>query len=485
MNSFRFKIALLTGLVSGALLVGAGWVLWEQTRRTGLERIDRELATIGHSNLEKRHGHSRYVELDRALNFLSSTNSEYILHFDGSGRSVHTSTNWPASLAVESFPALTGFPPGVEVDPELIGPVRPPKGSRDGRVKASLPLKIPRFETRAVDGRGWRLAIMENPQQTLILGVDMARFEAGLNRLRVAYLTVVPVALLLVGVGAWLVSGRAMGPVNALAASMERLTAHGLDQRVDSARHDREFGRLVTVFNEMLDRLQKSFDQATRFSADASHELNTPLAIMQGEIEQALQRAAPDSEIQRAFSRQLEEIQRLKSITRRLLLLARADAGQLTPGLETVDLSVMIAATSEDVEVLAPHLSVETEIEPGIRVPADPVLLQQVFQNLAGNAVKYNHENGWVRMTLRRAGGRAVFEITNSGPGIAPEQRERVFDRFHRADDTRNRHPEGVGLGLSLGREIIRVHRGELKVVDSEPRSTKFRCTLDLAETLS
>jgi two-component system heavy metal sensor histidine kinase CusS len=117
-------------------------------------------------------------------------------------------------------------------------------------------------------------------------------------------------------------------------------------------------------------------------------------------------------------------------------------------------------------------------------VSADPVLLQQVLQNLASNAVKYNHDDGWIRMTLTKENERAVFRIANSGPGIAPEDAERVFDRFHRADDTRLRNTEGVGLGLSLCREIVRAHDGELKVSDSDAESATFVLTLKVAEAV-
>ncbi len=480
MNSFRIKIALWSGLISGALLVGAGWLLWKQTARASLDQVDQELLLIGHSNLERRHGHTRYVELDKALNVFSSTNAGYILHFAGSGRSQHTSTNWPGLLAMESFAELTDYPPGVEVDPSLFDDLRGSRGSREAKSRIRLPLKIPRFETRSAEGRTWRMATMGNPTQTLILGVDIARFEDGLKRLRTVYLAVIPAGLLLVGFGAWFVAGRTLRPLNAVTASVENVTAKGLDQRIDIGAHDREFSRLISVFNEMLNRLQTSFQQATRFSADASHELKTPLAIMQGEIEQALRQAEDGSEIQRTFGRQLEEIQRLKIITRKLLLLSRADSGELVVSFERINLSEMIAATAEDADILASHLDVEAEIEPDILVDADPVLIQQVLQNLAANAANYNHDQGWIRMTLKIQGERALFRISNSGPGIAPEQRERVFDRFHRADTARNRDTDGVGLGLSLCREIVRAHDGELRLVDSSSETAVFELSLCL-----
>ena len=137
MKSFRIRIALLTGLISGTVLVGASLFLWEQTHQTSLEQLDRELRTLGHANLERRHGHTRYIELDKALNFLSATNSEYILHFTGSGRTEHTSTNWPQALSVGSFAPLTNYPPGVEVDPALLDRIKPLKGFRKDKSRAN------------------------------------------------------------------------------------------------------------------------------------------------------------------------------------------------------------------------------------------------------------------------------------------------------------------------------------------------------------
>ena len=165
---------------------------------------------------------------------------------------------------------------------------------------------------------------------------------ADLNRMRNIFLVTLPLAVLLVGGGGWLVAGRALRPLRRIRQMAEQVTARGLDQRISVAAEDPEIAGLVQVLNGMMDRLEASFNQATRFSADASHELKTPLAIMQGELENALQAAEPGSSQQQVFSNLLGETQRIKTITRGLLLLAQADAGRLKVALEDVDMSAAL-----------------------------------------------------------------------------------------------------------------------------------------------
>ena len=158
-----------------------------------------------------------------------------------------------------------------------------------------------------------------------------------LNYLRDAFLLTFPLALLLIGIGGWVIGSRAFRPLKAIADTAEHVTARGLDQRIPLVDSDGEVARVVRVLNGMMDRLEKSFHQATRFTADASHELKTPLTIMQGELENALQGAPAGSNEQQVFNNLLEETQRLKNITRNLLLLAQADSGQLKLSPEVVE----------------------------------------------------------------------------------------------------------------------------------------------------
>ncbi len=299
-----------------------------------------------------------------------------------------------------------------------------------------------------------------------------------MEELRNTYLSALIVVLALVAGGAWFVARRALRPVTALTQTAERVTARGLDQRIPAMPSDAEFNRLITVFNEMLDRLEKSFTQATRFSADASHELKTPLARLQVELEQALESVPAGSPQQEVFSSLLDEVSRLKAIVQKLLLLSLADAGQLQLHLQSANLTLMLEGVIEDCRLQAPHLSVEQSLAPGVEVRADPELLEQALQNLASNAVKYNRGNGSIRFELARAGETALVRVTNTGPGIPATDRARVFERFYRADKSRSGKVEGVGLGLSLAREIVRAHGGELVLEDGGDSLTTFAIRL-------
>ena len=291
----------------------------------------------------------------------------------------------------------------------------------------------------------------------------------------------------LVGLGGWLVAGRALRPMRVIAETAEHVTASGLDQRIPVSNEDPEIARVIQVLNRMMDRLEASFRQATRFSADASHELKTPLAIMQGELENALQAAAPGSREQQVFSNLLEETQRLKTITRSLLLLAQADAGQLKLARETVE-SHRHAGEHHRRRPRPrrgeSRLNFEVELAAGSHRPGRP-------RPAAHRAAQPVRQRGEIQRTRRHAfASRSNRGKTERGPNdrqLRPRHSRRRsgpdLHRFHRVDAARQRKVDGIGLGLSLAREIIRAHGGELELQESRPGWTRFRMRMRLGET--
>jgi signal transduction histidine kinase len=168
----------------------------------------------------------------------------------------------------------------------------------------------------------------------------------------------------------------------------------------------------------MLERLERSFHQASRFSGDAAHELKTPLTILQGELERTLQQVTPGSEVQQRLGYLLDEVHRLSGIIRKLLLLSLADAGQLSLYLVEVDISELLFQMLEDVEMLAPHLTVQTNIAKKLKVKGDRDLLMQVLQNLFSNAIKYNLADGWIKVDAKQINDSLKITIVNASEGI-------------------------------------------------------------------
>ncbi len=477
-KSFRLKIALLAGTISAALLVGSGLFLWELVSRFSLDRLDRELRNIGDQNLQREVGPDHWARLERSLEFVSggADSPPYVLHVRAKGATIFQSPNWPAALVADSFPDPADFG-GARPRPRRDPPPPRPGENRFGGERP-LPRKFPDFYSRTAEGRHWRIAVMGNPHTTLLLAADIEAFNTDLVRLRNLFLAALPVALLLAAGGAWFLAGRTLRPVIALTRTAEGITAKGLDQRIAVPVHDHEFARLVEVFNSMLDRLEQSFHQATRFSADASHELRTPLARLRVELEQAVAAAPAGSPQQAVFGSLLDEIGHLNAVAQKLLLLSLADAGRLRLEREPVDLARMLENVVEDTQAQAPDLTVDSQLTAGVMVEADAHLLEQVFQNLATNAVKFNQPGGRIRFEMATSPDRISVRVANTGPGIAPADRARLFERFHRADRSRSPRAGGVGLGLSLSREIVRAHGGTIELEQSDGTLTQFLVTL-------
>jgi len=327
-----------------------------------------------------------------------------------------------------------------------------------------------------VDARGelWRAGFGAVPDREIGVAVSERVVDAELSPIATGFLIGVPVALLLAAIGAWLISGQMVRPIRRLGASIDAMTAQGLETRLDLVDEPTEIQHLVQAYNAMLERLQRSFDQASRFSGDAAHELKTPLAILQGEIEQGLGEVVEGSAMQRRLSGLLDEVRRLSAICRKLLLLSLADAGRLPLSLEPFALDEALDELAEDIQTLAPGLKLTMQVPRGLIVQGDAQLLRQALQNLASNAIKYNLAEGWIRITATRVASGIVVTIANASAGIPEAARPRIFDRFYRADTAHGRRVDGVGLGLGLAREILRAHGGDLELGESEFGEVRF-----------
>lgn len=519
--SFRIRIALLSAAISGVVLVGFGLVVWIWVNQERVASLDREIRALAYRHPGWMNNRANYERLGSAIEFIfgeDRKNQLILVAMDALGDVRFRSAHWPreidpASLdlvlvddpgAMDDMPGVPEVPhePAVEAQTDedrgsthgggagrLNGGrgrgsgFGPGPGAGEGHGGGSGPgmfTKVPRFLTVKTPGTSWRLGILGNAQNRLVVGLDCAEMHAELGRMRDSFLVALPLALALIGVGGWCVAGQAIRPLRSIARAAEQTTARGLDQRIPISGEDPEMDGLIVVLNRMMDRLQASFRQAIRFSADASHELKTPLAVMQGELEQALQSAEDGSRHQRVYASLLDETQRLKTITRSLLLLAQADSGHLPLSPEPVALSDDLDDIAADARILAEGADLElvVRIPPGVVVSADRVLLRLAISNLLDNAIQYNRPGGQVLLELEAPGEVVRVQVSNTGPGIPSTEQSHVFDRFHRGNEARSRRREGMGLGLSLAREIALAHRGELSLSESGPAGTVFRLTL-------
>lgn len=472
-RSFRMRVVLLASTLSALLLIAFGFYAIAVITRISLDRMDTDLLEQGRKHLLSP-GNARFwygVEQELAAQYGTDRVALYVL---GRGeREIYRTGNWPEDIDTSTFP---------RPEEAAIPPMDEPELRRQGPGGFfRRPLRPPdafEYFSWNTGGPVFRYCVMGCPHTTLAIGVDEARFREDVHRMRLALLLALPLGLLLTAAGSWFITQRALRPIATLADVTERLNARGLRERIHLRDQDVEFQRLINVFNDMLERLDRSFTQATRFSADAAHELKTPLAVLQGELERGVQESPVGSEEQARYGRLLEQVTRIKGITRKLLLLATADAGALRMQVEPFALTEFLEAACDDAGIVAPHLRIKKRLAERVLVMADGDLLRQLVQNLMMNAIRYNVPNGKIEVWLREFGEVIQLTISNSGPGIPPGERDRVFERFYRTDKARSRTKGGSGLGLSLAREIARAHGGDLYLEQTPPGITAF--TLEL-----
>ncbi len=475
--SFRLRVALLSAALAGSALVGFAAVSWFQIYNAQIGRLDAELfnhlmRAAGPPNGERQG--LRWQRYKDSLSYAFGTN-----------------TKTPIALLVLNANGDTLYQSNSHADKDVnrllvqrlrltLPPPKPPNQNPSALVSPSIkpPPPPPRFVTEQT-AIAWRIGAAKFPNTQVAIAVSLQAVNQEMATIRNIFLVSIPGALLLVASGAWLVSGSALRPIRSLTGVIQQMTVKGLDRRIPIGTTDVEFVELIEVFNQMLERLERSFTQASRFSADAAHELKTPLTILQGELERTLQQVDPGSEVQQRLSNLLDEVRRLSTIMRKLLLLSLADAGQMSLYLVSVDMSKLLMEMLEDVELLAPHLAIQTDIPDGLRLLGDRDLLIQVLQNLLSNAIKYNLPNGWIKIHAYQTQTIHVT-ITNASLYIQASDKERIFDRFHRGDPARTRKVEGIGLGLSLAREIARAHRGDLTLDSTSDGQTAFTLTLPI-----
>jgi heavy metal sensor kinase len=274
---------------------------------------------------------------------------------------------------------------------------------------------------------------------------------------------------------------RALYPIDRLASEARRITAERLHERLSVPNPHDEIGRLAAVINETFARLESSFDQLRRFTADASHELRTPLAVIRGIGESGLGETRTPAEYKEAMGSMLEEVDRLTNLVDTLLRLSYGDAGTVRLSREPFDLGQLTRDIVSSLGILAEERNqrLKLDVADGVIVTADRLVLREAITNVVDNAVKYGPRASAIDIRVHADRNQALLTVADEGPGIAPEHRERIFDRFFRVDEGRSRDEGGTGLGLAIAKWAVEVNGGQI-TVDTGDRGSIFRIALPI-----
>lgn len=337
------------------------------------------------------------------------------------------------------------------------------------------------FHNQKLDGHTVRFAEFSEKGLTLRLGDDLADINQVGRDILYGMLAAIPIVSLITLVGASWVAGKAIAPIREIGQAATRITAPRLDQRLPVPPTRDEIADLIVVLNGTFERLQRSFEQSARFSADASHHLKTPIAVLRAGVEEILADGQCSDRVQALADDLLDRIRQLTSVVDNLLLLARADAGRLQPATEQVDLKEILEGALEDACALAgsQNLTIESDIPERLEISADSTFLRIIIQNLVENAVKYNRLGGRIRVETHVANGELEVTIANTGATIPRERSGQLFERFYRV--TLDERVKGQGLGLSIARELARAQGGDVQLVLSENDWTEMRLRLPSA----
>ncbi len=317
------------------------------------------------------------------------------------------------------------------------------------------------------------------PGECVLAGRSVATDLADLNRFAWWLLTAASAVLALGLGGGWMLAGHSMRPVEDISATASRISAGNLSDRISVAETDNELGRLAGVLNSTFARLEAAFAQQKQFTADASHELRTPITVLISEAQTALSRPRTADEYRETVEACLDTAQKMRRLTESLLELARFDSGQAQIERGPLDLASLSWECIELVRPLARQrgIQVQADLVPAEAV-GDPDRLSQVLTNLLTNAIHYNKENGAIMVSTRTENDNAVLTVADTGPGIAAEDLPHIFDRFYRADKSRARSEGRNGLGLAIAKAVVDAHGGAIEVSSRPGAGTIFKVRL-------
>jgi heavy metal sensor kinase len=316
------------------------------------------------------------------------------------------------------------------------------------------------------------------------LAYPLDDFDEALGRFRRTLLFASPLLLLLASAGGYWLSGRALAPVDQITREARSIGALNLSRRLEVPRTGDELERLSETLNGMLERLEQVFRRLTQFTADASHELRTPVALMRTRTEIALRRPRSEEEYRETLELLLEDLARTTTLIENLMLLARADSGAAALERVRLNLGAPLGEAWVEAQALAQNKQILMQAqlpESQLWIEGDSSSLRRLFFILLDNAVKYTPPQGRITVSLEASDGSAVAEVRDTGIGIAAQDLPHIFERFFRADRARSRETGGAGLGLAIGHWIAEAHGGTLSATSRPGEGSVFQVRIPLA----
>ena len=358
--------------------------------------------------------------------------------------------------------------PGAENAPEI------PEGTLNEAVRGEAAydtIKTSGSQDKESVYRSYTTPVLKAGETVYIIQTSRLLYqtEFALNNLRTMMAVLVPLIVLFTGAAGMMFARVALKPVHGMIKTIRQISAENLSLRIPAPDTKDEIRELASMFNDMLSRLEGSFLSQKRFIQDASHELKTPLTILKGELEVALKKARSQPEYTSILQSNLEETNRISRLVENLLTLAKFDNREIPLDISPVNLNHVLEALASDMAQVAGKKRIQLflKLKPGLPViKADAVQLRRAFLNILDNAIKYSDEGGAVTLSSAIAGAAVSAAFSDTGRGIPPKDLPHVFERFYRADFSRN--TEGFGLGLAITKSIIDAHDASI-IVKSEP----------------
>jgi len=460
-RSVRFRLALWYAAATALVLIAFAWFVYEVIERRLAAEIDRQLR----------------IDFDLV---------EPQLDVDTEGR-----VSWMVrgSHGDEGFARISAWFEVWSENKELLLRHWPVP---EGNIKDVPPppqTSTLKFATVELE-RGLFLRVMERPGRvqgrSVIIRVfrDETEMRRTLSEIVEVSMLGFPLAGALAAIGGYLVATRSLAPLSAMAQQARRITSESLSKRLPNPNPNDELGRLASVFNETLTRLEASFAELQRFTADASHELRSPLTALRAVGEVALRDGHDPAMLRETIGSMLEEAERLTDLVDALLTLARMDATKSGATLEEVNIATLLEEIRDQFEVLAAEKGQTLAVtsDHNVSVHADRTLLRLALVNLVHNAIRHSPSSSKISLAAARRPHGIEISVSDTGPGIAPEYQEKIFEPFFRLDKARSRSGGGgVGLGLAIARRAVERTGGRVIVESKSNRGSVFRIALPLA----